>query len=342
MKGPKVSVIVPCYGVEGYLPRCMDSLLHQTLTDIEIILVDDESPDRVPEMCDEYARTDSRVKVIHKKNGGLGYARNSGLEAATGEYVAFVDSDDYVDISAFDRMQKMAETDDSDAVFSGFYLQRNDGTWKPRLEETRYKKLGRIDIHRFQMDMIASAPKVKSERKYWTSVWHSIYRMRIIKDHHIKFYSERDYATEDLPFQMEFLNHAHTVSFLPECFYHYCINGISLTHTFNIDKFHKLKYIHSLLCNIMDNEKLVRQRIDRFVISDARMHFLRLANSDTKGKLRLVKLMMDDEIWKQVQAFKPSYFPLYQRVFYLLTLWKRPYMLYAYSCLINFMKRTTR
>ena len=75
---PKVSVIVPIYNVEPYLDRCMQSLIHQTLKDIEIILVDDGSPDRCPQMCDEYAQKDSRIKVIHKKNAGLGYARNSG------------------------------------------------------------------------------------------------------------------------------------------------------------------------------------------------------------------------------------------------------------------------
>jgi len=93
---PKVSVIVPIYNVEKYFERCMRSLLNQTLKEIEIILVDDESPDNCPAMCDEYAGTDNRVKVIHKKNEGLGFARNSGLEIATGEYVAFVDSDDFV------------------------------------------------------------------------------------------------------------------------------------------------------------------------------------------------------------------------------------------------------
>ena len=93
---PKVSIIVPVYNVEKYLDRCMESLLNQTLKDIEIILVDDGSPDNCPQICDEYAKKDSRVKVVHKVNAGLGYARNSGLDVASGEYVAFVDSDDYV------------------------------------------------------------------------------------------------------------------------------------------------------------------------------------------------------------------------------------------------------
>ena len=109
MNSPKLSVVVPVYNVEQYLEVCMQSLLHQTLEDIEIILVDDESPDNCPQMCDDYAKADSRVKVIHKKNGGLGLARNSGKEIATGEYVTFLDSDDYVDLTAYEHLYNIAK-----------------------------------------------------------------------------------------------------------------------------------------------------------------------------------------------------------------------------------------
>lgn len=91
----KFSVIVPVYKVEGYLEQCVESVLQQTYTDFELILVDDGSPDRCPEMCDDFSQKDSRIKVIHKKNGGLSSARNAGLDIATGDYVIFLDSDDF-------------------------------------------------------------------------------------------------------------------------------------------------------------------------------------------------------------------------------------------------------
>ena len=92
----KISIIVPIYNTEMYLHRCIKSLLDQSFKDIEIILVDDGSPDRCPEICDYYAAQDSRIRVIHKSNAGSGMARNSGLEIATGKYIGFVDSDDYI------------------------------------------------------------------------------------------------------------------------------------------------------------------------------------------------------------------------------------------------------
>lgn len=110
MSNPKISIIIPCYDVEHYLDRCIKTIVNQTIKDIEIILVDDCSLDRVPQMCDDWALRDSRIKVIHKKNNeGLGFARNTGLDIATGEYVAFVDSDDYIDINMYEKLYNKAK-----------------------------------------------------------------------------------------------------------------------------------------------------------------------------------------------------------------------------------------
>lgn len=93
---PLISVILPIYNVEEYLPRCIESVIHQTYTNLEILLVDDGSPDRCPQICDEYAKKDERIRVLHKVNGGLSDARNQGAQIATGKYITFIDSDDYV------------------------------------------------------------------------------------------------------------------------------------------------------------------------------------------------------------------------------------------------------
>ena len=119
----KVSVIIPIYKVEKYLSRCLDSVVNQTLEDIEIVLVDDGSPDSCPEICDRYAKKDSRIKVIHKKNEGLGYARNSGMLIATGEYIAFLDSDDYVSKDMYEKVYSELKRTDADCCVTGYVVK---------------------------------------------------------------------------------------------------------------------------------------------------------------------------------------------------------------------------
>lgn len=116
---PKISVIIPVYRVERYLPDCLDSVLNQTVRDLEIILVDDGSPDRCGEICDRYGEKDSRIRVIHKENGGLSSARNAGLDVARGEYIAFVDSDDTVTPDCYEKMLLCAKKYDVPLVCAG-------------------------------------------------------------------------------------------------------------------------------------------------------------------------------------------------------------------------------
>ncbi|MCI6997386.1 MAG: glycosyltransferase [Eubacterium sp.] len=110
----KVSVVVPVYKVEKYLPKCVESLLNQTLQDIEIILVDDGSPDKCGQLCDQYAQLDNRIRVVHKENGGLSDARNVGMKYATGEYLGFVDSDDYVTADMFQLLYENCVNNDAE------------------------------------------------------------------------------------------------------------------------------------------------------------------------------------------------------------------------------------
>ncbi len=113
---PKISIIVPVYKVEKYIHKCIDSILSQDFTDFEVILVDDGSPDNCGKICDEYASKDSRVKVIHKENGGLSSARNAGIDIATGDYIGFVDSDDYISADMYSKMYISAVENSADIV----------------------------------------------------------------------------------------------------------------------------------------------------------------------------------------------------------------------------------
>lgn len=122
LQSPKVSVIVPVYKAEAYLNRCVDSLLAQTFKDFEILLIDDGSPDRSGEICDEYAKKDPRVRVIHKENGGVSSARQCGLDNARGEYVIHADPDDWTEPEMLEEMYRKAKEEDADMVICDYYF----------------------------------------------------------------------------------------------------------------------------------------------------------------------------------------------------------------------------
>lgn len=127
-KTPELSIIVPIYKVEKYLDECIQSILHQTFTDFELILVDDGSPDACPQMCDAIAEQDSRVRVIHQKNGGLSAARNTGIEAAHGNWLGFVDSDDFVAPDFYEKLYNAAVNADADCAVCSVQLTHEDGS----------------------------------------------------------------------------------------------------------------------------------------------------------------------------------------------------------------------
>ena len=131
---PKVSIVVPIYNVEKYLEQCIDSIINQTLKEIEIILVDDGSPDNCPQICDDYVKKDSRIKVVHKTNGGLSSARNAGIEIATGDYIGFVDSDDYIELDMYEKMYNIAIENNVDFVMSDYYSVSNEGKVRATLD----------------------------------------------------------------------------------------------------------------------------------------------------------------------------------------------------------------
>lgn len=321
---PKVSVIVPIYNVEPYLDRCMQSLIHQTLKDIEIILVDDGSPDRCPQMCDEYAQKDSRIKVIHKKNAGLGYARNSGLEIATGEYVAFVDSDDYIKTNMYEELYNNTIGKDLDAVFGGFYIESYKGIWTASKEVNEMKLFQTKQIQSFLLDMIACAPSIPQERKYEMSVWHSIYKKEIIDKYNIRFLSEREIASEDIPFQIDFLSKSSKIMYVPQNYYYYCLNSTSLTKTVKPEKFEAIKCLLSCIQQKINTTE-GKLRAQRLFIGYSRVLLTHIVYNKLPHTEQYLRNIMSDNIWSNIfQSYHYSYFSSwYQKWTYFLIIHKQ-------------------
>lgn len=334
---PKISIIVPCYNVEQYLNRCMQSLINQTLQNIEIILVDDGSPDRCPQLCDEYAKMDNRIKVIHKKNAGLGYARNSGLEIASGEYIAFVDSDDFVEVNMYATLYEMAEGKKCDAVFCGIKKEkRNRQGWYESSEVNEDLIMEGNEIEAFMLGMIASPLEEYKERIYSMSVWHAIYRREIIEDFNIRFHSERDVTSEDLPFNISFLRNAKRIGYINKCFYYYCYNNNSLTSTFKKEKFPAFVKLYNVLSKELTNIPQAQIRCDRFVIGYTRGHLIDLIDSNINDKLNYIKVICYQDVWRSLSGRHKSYNPKnrFQRIFYKLLISKSYRRLYLF-CLVS-------
>ncbi len=234
---PKVSVIIPIYNVEKYLDRCMESILNQSLRDIEVIMIDDGSPGRCPNMCDDYVKIDSRVKVIHQANSGAGLARNAGIEIASGEYYAFLDSDDYFDLDMLEQMYLKAKERNLDAVSCGIYNIWRDGSIKhlqvcypiyteATINEDCIKEgLKAIEGKRIPLN------KEKLEQTQRGAVWRFIFRAAIIQKYHLRFFSERDVVSEDLIMNVQFMTHSRRVGYMPNLFVKHCYNAESLTAT---------------------------------------------------------------------------------------------------------------
>lgn len=266
-----VSIILPIYNVEKYLKRCMDSLLNQTLKNIEIVMVDDESPDNCPWLCEEYRAKYSNVKVVHKKNGGLGYARNSGLEVCEGEFVAFIDSDDFVDVHMFENLYNYACKNSLDACFCGYNVYKDKQHIRVRQESMDYEVCdGRVAVDSVLMDMIGSEPSYHSDVKILSSMWKGIYSLDIIRRNKLQFVSERKCIAEDIMFHIDFLPCAEKVGFVPGCYYYYCDNGTSLTRSYRSDRFSKELYQYSSmekkLLTYGYNEEMFRNRLDRYLL----------------------------------------------------------------------------
>ena len=301
---PKVSIIIPIYNVEKYLDRCMQTLLNQTLKDIEIIMVDDGSPDRCPQICDEYAKKDSRVKVVHKKNNGLGYARNSGLEVATGEYVAFVDSDDFTSVEAYDTLYKVAKEQNADIVYAGFEYQNADGTVdKCFMLDSCF--VGKKEITGFLSSMIYdNKPK---EQTIWMSVWNGLYRRSMIESNNVHFESERQYLSEDILFHTQLIPFCNKIICLPKTFYRYCYNGTSLTRKFNTKKIDANFRLYEALRETADKHGLsgLQWKISLFLIGYTRGIILRgiiTSDMDFRNKRKFCMAVYNYTGWPAVVA----------------------------------------
>lgn len=275
-----ISVVVPVYCVEEWLEGCIESILRQTYTNIELILVDDGSPDRCGEICDEYARIDKRVKVVHKENGGASSARNTGIDMATGEYLVFVDSDDILTETCIETL------------YSG--IQNNGYQYVAgALSQNKKNKIGERLVIDFDKNP-------KCLLKYLTNgygicsygPYAKMFKLAIIKEKAIRFNTELK-CSEDALFIREYMSYCNKILLMPDVVYIYNTNNEgSLSHKgyedFGLYFVKKLESLEKLVkrLNLLENEKaafLSQRAIHGIKISA--MHYITHFDNDIADAL---------------------------------------------------------
>lgn len=233
-----VSIIIPVYNVENYLNKCLRSVVTQTYSNLEIILVDDGSTDSSPALCDKWEKSDSRIIVLHKQNGGLGSARNTGLDRAAGKYICFIDSDDYVEKNMVERLVQESETHDAQIVICG-----NDNV---QLRNGTYHEISKNSMPKSILEnnnAIANGLADLFAHYYAIPAWNKLYRTSLLRLNHMRF-NEHVTVAEDSLFNIPLYKLAERIVSIPDILYHYVSREGSLCNHFNTSWFSDREYAY--------------------------------------------------------------------------------------------------
>lgn len=250
MNAPRISVIVPVYNVEKYLPRCIDSILAQTFTDFELLLIDDGSKDKSGEICDEYSKKDNRIRVFHRENGGPSKSRNFGIYKSLGEWIVFIDSDDYVSIDYIETFFKYNDTfDENIQVIQGCHIFSDDDQISPNYVERKYL------YTELYVNGENDRTNIRNQRLLHSwEVWDRIFSKKIIEQYNLNF-NEKVKVLEDAMFWHRYILKVQKIIFVPEQNYYYntpiLSNSITHVHKMSLEELIELVTFYKEYSNNM-------------------------------------------------------------------------------------------
>lgn len=298
---PKISIIIPIYNVEKYLKECLDSVVNQTLTDIEVICIDDSSPDKCGEIIDEYAKKDLRIKAIHKPNGGYGAACNLGLEKAIGEYVAIVEPDDFIELDMYEKLYELAKLHDVEIVKSCFYENYDLPDYKKIVKKNWSKKLQ-------TPTEVFNAKTCSLFLSLHPSVWSCIYQRDFLDKNNIRFVEAKGAGWTDNPFQVQTMCLAQRIFYTDEAYYYWRrlnTDGSKDLNNFTIP-FKRSDEIHNWLDENDINDENILAHLYTRELSYIKIVLGMLKTKDIKAASILIKSTvnrMDEKIINKNPAF---------------------------------------
>lgn len=305
-------MIVPIYCVEKFLDRCISSIVSQTYQNLEIILVEDASPDNSGKICDEWAKKDERISVIHKEiNEGLGLTRNRGIEKASGVYITFIDSDDWIGINHIQNLYNEIKNAQAQICIGGCTRVSKEGKerqFKTKLTKKIYEKKEVVD--EILLPLIAPDTDYLPDIQVDSSSCMNLYSLELIKSNGINFPSEREAIAEDFFFNIDCFYCAEKVVTSDIISYFYFENTGSISRKYNAARFSRTIEFYHRLKNKIKNynlENVVRYRAERGYIGKIRLAVKQVVASDLEfiDKIKTIKNMIKHEVTQEVLQIYP-------------------------------------
>ncbi len=300
----QVDVVVPVYNVENFLPACVDSILQQTFSDFSLLLVDDGSTDKSGSLCDQYAKKDSRISVVHKENKGLSHTRNVGIDHANAQYLLFVDSDDFLEPDTLEQTVSAAQESGADLILFGYYV---DVVKDGKLED----RTCNLPEKAFLSDPVGIAERMVSLKRnfLFDPAWNKLYRTEILKNSQVRMPEGEIF--EDTAFNLSLLPFLSSVDFLNKCFYHYMQRDAKrITNSYHPEKPVFLKKRHLSLMKYLERFPQIRRETVatanfiyiKYVFSGWIDLFLPECHLTAEKRLQLIRKDLEEPVFQKALA----------------------------------------
>lgn len=334
----KLSIIIPCYNVEKFVQKCTESILMQKGFDFEIILVNDGSKDNTLQILENLAKKDCRIRVINQQNQGLSGARNTGIENTKGDYIMFVDADDWLEPNTFEVISENFKQED---LFCFSYNRVFENTLLPR--DLKINGIYEASfIQRRMVGLLAEELSDPSQTDSLVTAWGKIYKTEIIKNNKIEFVDTKIIGTEDALFNIQYLEFAEKVNVLNIPLYNYLKNNYeSLTKLYKPNLFKQWKNLYSKISDLIqlkngEFQKALNNRIALSIIGlSLNETFSDKSFSEKKNKIS--EILHDNLYQKAYQDLDLKYFPLHWKLFFSLAKSKNAFGVLSLSYIMNFL-----
>lgn len=342
-----ISIIIPIYNSANYLEKCLDTILSQSYVDFEAICIDDNSTDNSLEILQKYSEKDGRIKVIHKKNEGVSLARNAGLDAAQGEFLLFVDSDDWIEKWTCEiAIQKMCQ-EEADVVMWPYIRERENESKKKIIfnHDTIFDQISiKEKLHRRMIGIIDRELEQPENADALCTVWGKLYRRSIVEENHLRFYDIRKIGSyEDGLFNLQYFQYANKAIYINQYLYHYRrTNDSSITEVYNSDLNRQWACLFKIMADYIAehnfNEKYVQALRNRISLSLIPLGINEISQKGPmKNKIVGIKRIICSKAYKSaIKTLDIKFMPLHWKIFFIVAKAKNAFAVFV---LLSIMQR---